>query len=695
MTLQMLLMALGIAVGVTALVVIIMLINPFKVISSSTAQGQKNRHRIKTAYNNFALAVYKIIKGFPPTNIFMTNLAASLQHMYVLDKDESRVRATSLIIEEVAITVVTWFVSLRYFDDTVLALITTIMIAIYAYQKLIGDGQKFLEELEETISDMVHIYNAEGRNIDMMFTRLLKDRDSYTHPYVDQMYTYMRRALLDVSNSQTIIAEYNRIVPSRHLRLIFNYIYITARYGDETDVTGEQLFNRNMLAIQREVHSELVKMQTIKQETMGEQFFIILAVLMIPAATWYMQEFFTFEGFEAIGRFLTSSLGYTIKVICSVFALICFFIYTRLTASNVAFEQYKEIKWAEYILTKNPWLKKVLDRLAPKEGTERRKALESKITLTEGYVGVRPLYLKKLACAICATVVVALLLSLDTFTIYRGITNDIYKGINKDTMDTILALEDYPETYMQNSLTNDMLVIDILKDNQDYYFSLTTIEERTEYIRKVIKDNNIDYGAYPEIAAQRIYEKFVQLDQIDTTTMILIIIATFFGTYMIPNLTMKLNLMLNHGAIIYDEVIGCYTVVILLVNHPSSNVYMILNWLTSFANVFKTRLQQCVDNLSEREIKSLEDGVDYKPFSRLIECILMAYNGADLKSAFAGIEQRHLFQEESRRQINKQIVKRRVSMSQTLSWGALGCTFLLYIMMPMLYSIVEMLTQML
>jgi hypothetical protein len=254
-------------------------------------------------------------------------------------------------------------------------------------------------------------------------------------------------------------------------------------------------------------------------------------------------------------------------------------------------------------------------------------------------------------------------------------------------------LEEFPDRYKENSLTNDMEVIDIIKKDSDYYFSLPTSDERIEYIMQVIKDNGIDYGAYPEIAAQRIYEKYVQLGQIDVTSVVLIIILTFLATYMVPNLTMKLNLMLNQGAVIYDEVIGCYTVVILLVNHPASNVYMILNWLASFTNVFKTRLQQCIDNLNEKEIESLANGVNYKPFSRLVECILMAYNGADLKSAFAGIEQRHAFQEESRQQINRQIIKRRVAISQTLSWGALGCTFLLYIMFPMIYSIVEMLTQ--
>lgn len=694
-TAQMIGMALVASTIVTLILVILLLIRPWDILSPKTVEGQKNRHRIKKVYDVLALRVYKILRGFALTRIYIINLSSSLGHMYMLEEDEANVSATSLLLKEAGIIVVTMLASLRYFDDTFLALIATVMIAIYAYQKLVGDGQKFLEELEESIGDMVHIYNAEGKNIDRMFSRLTADRESYICKYLDQMQLYIKRALLDPENSQFIIAEYNKLVPSRHLRLIFNYIYITARYGDEENVSGEQLFNRNMLAIQREVHEDLVKMTSIKEETLGEQWFIILAVVMIPAASWYMNTFFTFEGFESIGRFLNSSFGYTIKIVCSVFALLCFFIYTRLMSSNVAFDQHREIKWTEVLLDKYTGLKMFIDKIAPKEGTKRRKNLENSVAMTEGYIGIRPLYVKKLCSALVVTVIVTLLLSVDTFTIYKGITTDIYRGVNSELMDTIISLDEYPETYKSQSLSNDVLVMDILDQNKEEYMSISSTDEKVGYIQTIIRDNGIDYGAYPEIASQRISEKYILLDRIDAKIMLLVILIALMGSYMLPNLTMKLNLTLNQGAIIYDEVIGCYTVVILLVNHSASNVYILFNWLTSFANVFKVRLQQCMDNLSEKEIKALEDGVNYKPFSRLIECTLLAYNGADLKSAFAGIEQRHLFQEESRRLINKQVIQRRVFYSQALSWGALGCTFLLYIVAPMVMSIVEMMMQLL
>ena len=661
-------------------------------ISNKSVEGQLNRYRLKKTYKNILLKLYTFLSKFILTEIFITNLAGIIQRMYVLDEDDARVNATSLVLLDIVSGIVTFVCSIIYFKDTLLAAIMTIMIVAYVHHRLKGDGQQFLEGLEDVVSDMVHMYNAESKNIDRMFARILENKDSYMYRYIDQMYTYLKIAIADTSD-QTAITEYNKIVASRHLRLIFNYLYLTYRYGDETDITGEQLFNRNMLAIQREIHSDLMKLTSIKQETFGEQWFIILAVGMIPAASWYMEAFFTFDGFESISRFLNSSFGYGIKVVCAVVALVTYYIYMKLMASNTALETKPEISWEEILINRSRKLRSLIDFLAPKMGSKARKKLELDISIAEGYVGVRPLYVKKIALSIIVTSIVAVLLCADTYSNYRGIVNNIYSGVNQEYMDTVMSLEEFPEAYKSESLTNDMLVIDILKENKDEYLQLETREDRLIYIQGVIRDNGIDYGLYYEIASERIYEKFVQLDSIDPAILFLILLATFISSYMIPNLALKLNILLNRGAIIYDEVNSCYTVAVLLINHSASNIYMLFNWLVSFATILKTRLQTCMDNLSEKEILELDAGITYKPLNRLIECMLLAYNGTDLKAAFAGIEQRHLFQEESRRAVTKQIVRKRVSYSRTLSWIALGTTFCLYIVGPMLVSIIEMLTQ--
>lgn len=689
----MLVIALSVSAG-SAGILLIILWKPWRLLSRNTLAGQKFRYAIRKYTNRIAVAIYKSLSKFFMTRVYVVNLASMFRHMYVLDEEAAKVKAISLILKEIVIGVVSLLFSIWYFDDTLLALIMTYMIMAYSYFKLKGDGQKFLEELEESISDMVHMYNASGKNIDRMFEKILEDQHSYMHKYMEQMYVYLKRAILS-SSGQQVISEYNSLVASRHLRLIFNYLYITYRYGDEINAKGEQLFDKNMLAIQREVHMDYVKIKRIKDETIGEQWFIILAVGMIPAATWYMNTFFTFDGFESISRFLNSSLGYMIKVICAVVALITYYVYLKLMESNSALEAYRSISWEENLLNKHRWLKRFIDKISPKPGTERRERLESAVRMTEGYSGIRPLYLRKILSSLVITIIVGLMLSVDTYTNYSNIMGDFYTGVNKEYMDTVTSLSEFPDRYKADSLSNDMLVIDILDENKEEYFALQTQDEKELYIRQIIRDNHIDYGQYPEIAATRIVEKYVLLGKINPLMISLIVLATFAGAYVVPTLAIELKVLLNRGAIIYDEVNGCYTVVVLLINHSASNVYMLLGWLTSFTSLLKGRLQACVDNLSSKSIKELSTTIDYKPFTRLIDCIQLAYDGADFRSAFAGIEQRHLFQEESRRIVTEQIIKKRVSYSEVLSWIAMGTTFCLYIVAPMIWSICEMLFQLL
>ena len=662
--------------------------------SNRTEQGQKRRYKIKQIRTHLLLWVYKALSRLFFTRSILQNLSIQVKHMYVMETEDSKLKATEIICKTVGIAALAFLISLVYFDDTLLAAAMTYMIGAYAFHKLKGDGQKFLIELEETIDDMVHMYNAERKNIDRMFFRLLEDRKGYMHKYIDQMYTYLRKALLDTDNKM-IITEYNNSVPSRHLRLLFNYIYLTYRFGDAVDDSGEELFSKNLLAIQREVHNDSVKMQRIKDATFGEEWFIIGALLMIPAATWYMRTFFTFDGLESIETFLKSSQAYTVKVVCAIVTLACFFVYTRLMYANNALESAKTVHWEETLIYKFGWLKALIDFLAPKEGTKRRSKLENDLSISRSNAGIRTLYFRKLIISLSVLVIVGTMVSIDTYSNYKVIANDIYTGVNAELMDTIIKIEGEfsEEQYKAESIANDQLVIDLLNKNKSAYYANETAEDRQSYIVEVIELNSIDYGAYPEIAAARIASKYEQIGNISPLIIFLIIISSAIVAYNIPNMLMTLQVWFNRGAMIYDEVIGYYTVVILLCRYPSSNIQQIFQWLTSFAQIFKTRFQSCLDNLSSKEIRALEKDIKFKPLSRLVESLIIAYEGVDLQSAFAGIEQRQLFQEETRHLLNEKIISKRVSMSRAFSWIALGTTFGLYIVYPLILAMVDMVLQ--
>lgn len=675
----------------TILIVLLMLMGliSLAVIMVLLLYNEQNKRKFKRFMHNTYSVAYKICSRIAP--IPVENLRYSYQVRYVMDITASKVKTAKTIVTLIGVTIISLIVSLELIGDIALSLIMASMVYMYTASKLKGDGIKFLEALCDTIEDMIHLYNANNRNIDQMFTELLNDRNNYVYCYMEDMYNKIKKAIIDDTNSEIIIAEYNRDVPSRHLRLMFNYLYMTYRYGDETTADGEHLFNKNMLAIQREVNADLTRNKEIKNGTIGEQWFIMGSILLIPSATWYMKEFFTFENFESISRFLDSSLGYTIKLACSVYALLAYYIYMKILDSNSALEPKKSIYWEEVVL-KNKLINRIVSFMLPKRETLQYKILLQKVNMVDKYNGLKPLYLRKIIISVLVAITALMVLSCDTYISYSLVKNDIYRGVNTETMDMILKMENFQDEYKARAISNDDAVIQIVRNDIETY-QTKTIEERRAYILQIIKEQNIDYGMYPEVAADRIMEKVNTLERIHPSTILIIALIGLIVGYFVPNITLNMTLILSKSAMIDDEVIGYYTVVMLLVNHSASNIYMLLRWLRNFADIYLYQFQQCLDNLCESEILELKSMVSNKELSRLVESILMAYKGIDLKSAFAGIEQRYAFQESYRRISNTKIIKHRISCSEMLTWSVMGSTFGLYILLPMCYSIYEMLIQ--
>jgi hypothetical protein len=279
------------------------------------------------------------------------------------------------------------------------------------------------------------------------------------------------------------------------------------------------------------------------------------------------------------------------------------------------------------------------------------------------------------------------------WTSYRFIASDIYRGVNVELMDTVLLFNEDPEAFKQQSLTNDMYMVSVLRERRAEFYAIEVVSEREAFVVTLILEEGVDYGLYPDVAARRIVEKFILIGERDAVVPIAIVLASGLLGFFLPNFKTKLKHLLNKGVIIYDEVIGYHTVVILLIHHSQANIYMLLQWLTSFASVFKHRFQACIDHLNADSIKSLTEEIDNVDLQRLIDCTALAYDGAALDIAFAGVEQRYKFQEDARRDMNELVVKKRVMYSQALSWAALGVAFGAYILAPMIIAIVEMLFQ--
>lgn len=660
-----------------------------EVFNVNSKNNQRKRANMKRKYEDFLMSIYYVTQKIPFINAYAEKYTNKFQKMYILNDEDAYVQTCKLIGIQVILGCILPLPLWLYFKDTVIVFIMGIIIESLVTNAIVGDGYKFLEELVELPGDIVHTYNAVGNNMELAFRRLSSEGGMMAK-YVDQMNTYLSKALLE--DRDDVLEEYSKVASSRYLRLIFNYAYLTAKYGDYKDSDGVSLFSKNILAIQREIHAEYLKIKRIKIGIFGNLLLIMFSIVTIPLATKFVQDYFTFDGFEQVYVFVNSGIGYVAKVVSALFTLGCFYVYNKNVINYEIIEEAEKVNIEERLLLKYRWLDKFIGKVVPKEGTNRYKKQKELVILDSGYTSLKPLYLKRLIWGFVMLVLSTLLICTDIYKMRSTLVSDIYTGVDQTLMDTITLMSDSPEEYVEKSIENDKLVIKELNANYKEQYKSNWGEENKIYLVKTaIKQIGVDYGIYEEVAIARIIEKYdIIVNDNSIYLMIAIILSMTVLGYMYPLIEIYIRQFTNRGIVLHTEVVGCYTIVILLLKHPSSNVRMIVEWLKGFSSVFKTRLQICLDHMNENTIQNLGEDIDYKPFNRLVECILLAERGAKLDDAFSGIEQRHSFQEEEREILNDTIVKERVQLAEMLGGLSVAVTYALLVIVPMCYAILDM-----
>jgi len=642
---------------------------------------------IKQTYKKCSLKTYFVLRKAPILKDVLYNLRMNIIIQKAIDDEEEIILMVGESIFFIILSFcISYILSLKYFGDIILATISAFITTILLYNKRKDYKIKFLEALVEIIGDMVHAFNAEQSNLDKTFERVLAT-DNRLKKHFSKIFQCVKKADL-VDQPELVIQEYNKYSPSKYLRIICNYLYITYRYGDEV-INEESMFNKNMLAIQREVNNEAEKVLQIRDETFGEVLFIVSPIYFLPLAKSYLLNYFVFEGFEKIEQFLQSNYGYMVMILCAFITLICFYLYNKIMFYGDVLEERTFVSWEENILKKSRRLRKIIFSIVPKQDSAKYLKVKKLLIKSGERKQITVFYFRKFIIAVSVFLCLIVFFTFQNYTSKYSVLNDIYKGLNKNLFQQVLLVQDNPEVYKEKSIENDKKVIEYLQNSMDYLSS--NREENQEQIRSYIKKNQINYGAYSDYAVERILSKAEILSNKSKYIEILLFISIVtLLAYWIPNVGLYLKVYLNKELMLYDETMGLYTITILLVNHPSSNTKIILEWLTNFSNVFFTPLRECLDNYSDKALKQINRVVVYKPFNRLIESLILSFEGVDIKKAFAGIEQKQLFQEKSRERNNKKIAKVKVGIIRGLSYTSLITTVVLYMLIPLIIAAIDM-----
>lgn len=613
------------------------------------------------------------------------DLVNNIKHGYkcheALTDDEATIRAgRTLFLTAVSFTI-SFIFGLLWFKDILISVITSFIIGHIAMTSLKSNTCKFLTNLIDAIEDFLLAYHKSSGNIDDAFFAVRKTRNPMSKHF-DIIYDYIKKAYTS-TNPEMVQSEYNNIAPSRFLRNFYAIVFMAYKYGDQKE-DGKSLLNINLMELQEQIGDARYQQNKLQADTMGLRWFIIGPVYAIPLLSDYMLEYFSFEGFEYVESFITSSTGYMAEVLCTVCTLICYLLYAQMVDRRILEVKQREM-WEKKVL-RNPHIRKIIMKLLP-DNSPKRKKIHETITKAGSTDTVNALQIQRVFLAFFMGIIAIISISLNVVTNTITIGNDIYTGLPKDNYTKILMTQDDAYTYIDEMLAADKIVIE--KFRNDITYLQSDEETQLNTINQYLRNEEVGkaYRGYSEYGAQRIQSKINHLQKVGgLNNGLFIIILILFGYY-IPLILMKIRAYMNKDMIILDEVTDLQKMTIMLMGYSSTTPDGLLTWYSSSAMMLAPQLREC---RVTKDFNKLINSNSYKPFVQLTSSLEMAFNGLTMKEAFSGVEQRLLTQKKEQNRIIERLLKFRADTVATLTSISMYAVIGIYMILPLIVSMVQM-----
>lgn len=120
-----------------------------------------------------------------------------------------------------------------------------------------------------------------------------------------------------------------------------------------------------------------------------------------------------------------------------------------------------------------------------------------------------------------------------------------------------------------------------------------------------------------------------------------------------------------------DEIAGFRSIIMMLMYNPRMNVEELLDWLESYAVVFRDQLHRCTLNLlsGEKEaILMMQEEISHKEMVRLIHQLAMASEDINLLEAFDELIQEKANFFEQRKWQNEKMIGRKMMLGQNIGF---------------------------
>ncbi|WP_202707669.1 hypothetical protein [Sporosalibacterium faouarense] len=640
--------------------------------------------------------VYLLIRKVPFSGQYFKNVKKRLYFSHYMDIASLERKTIDVVFISSIWAIVVFILLLIPFKNPILSIIVAVAVFRLRIEKKIGDDYELLGDLTEGIKDLNHNYIAENKAMEKAFEETIKVAPRRIALHFQRILEIIKKPSKEADRE---VKRYYEECQNKYLRLIAGYSLLTSEYGDIETNEGS-LFQKNMFYIIREIQNEYRQRKNLKNKTFGESFFIIAPIIALPLLKKYM--IMVVEQFnipiKGLSEFYNGSLGYIDMLTCVTISGVCFLIYTELMKSN----EVKRIKlsqqaWEEKFIRIKP-IGYLVKKLTPEKRSKKHQRIKNLMIKSGKLEKLEWFYFRKLILFITSFVLILSIVQGSKILNKYQVLQDLDYGLsNKYIYQNMIRVQrNLSRQEKENLIEEDKELINILNHNKD------KLPEKNlrEYIIEILEARNLKVPVSVEMTAERILMKYRVLSNTNTFYTILevlFIVLLSLLIYNFPNIKMSLSAKINRETVMYDETMGFYTIAILLMHHKSATTEMVIQWLAWFADIFYKPLYEIKNRFADKDrggvkaLRELKEEVDYKPFKRLLDSLIIAEDRLPLYQAFTGIEQDQRFNERTREDNSELLISIKSGIITRLGWISLGATSFLYFVIPIVWSIFSML----
>lgn len=626
--------------------------------------------------NGLLLRSYIFAMRFVPTRYFLLKIRGRMAVMQVYEEASLRIQSMEMLYLLTGITSGT-IAAVMLMNPGVMFALTSIIVSV-VIQGLILDIRvnrleiKLLDELLSLMSSVRHAYQRHG-----MVSDALEEAADQSKEPVSIHAGFILDALTDSKPSEAL-EQYFETAPNRFLKAFAGISQLIMEFGDQNREKGS-LYLRGLGNLSGEIQLDLLRRNRLDYLLKGLSVIALLPVFFTkPVEQWAIRSFPLTE------QFYLSKPGMLVKIGLLLIILACSMLLQKLKGEeDSAYRQRERRAPWEARWYRRSWVSKIARCFTPLPGSRYRERLNRLLKDNNHPLSLEWFQLRRVTLfVLCMALAIG-----GAFWMHWKSKQWI---VNEPPASYVFfgSLSSQDREAAESSVALDKTILG-LKDIR------TSREKLNEAILQVQTEESGPFAASDQridAVQSRILDKLHRLDNeyLKWWELLAAAGAGLFGYY-VPYWMLILERRIRLMDM-KNEVYQFQTMIFILRELDRISVEEILEWMYSYAVLFKDPLQKCLLHFghgAESALLQMKEEAGLEEFRQLADKLILANEKITIYSAFDDLESDMSFQFEQRRLHFEKSLELKAELGRMFGFAPMYSLIFGYLVIPLIWMSFE------